>query len=76
MLNKISNIEDKTWDFLDVEFLYTNIDHCDGLRALSHYLSDREGMLPPSDFIVFNTMYDTVYRQCKSTSMGASLAHE
>ena len=55
VLNKLSQVDEAVWDFmvtLDVEALYTNIDHSDGLRAINHYLSDREGLMPPTDFIV------------------------
>lgn len=89
VLNKISKIDDMTWDFLvtlDVESLYTNISHVDGLRAISHYLSDRDGMMPPSNFIVELTDWvlnnnvflfqDAMFKQCKGTSMGASFAPE
>lgn len=89
VLNKISNINNMTWDFLvtmDVESLYTNIDHVDGLRAINYYLTDRNGKMPPSNFIVDLTEWvlnnnvflfqDAMYKQCKGTSMGASFAPE
>ncbi|KAF7642341.1 hypothetical protein LDENG_00259770 [Lucifuga dentata] len=38
---------------MDVESLYTNIDHDDGLKALQHYLQNRPtDSSPPSEFIL------------------------
>ncbi len=38
---------------LDVESLYTNIAHNDGLKALQHFLMNRPiDSLPPSEFII------------------------
>ena len=37
---------------MDVESLYTNIDHDEGLHALKHFISDRNDTRPPSDFIL------------------------
>lgn len=68
---------------MDVESLYTNIYHADGLRAVN--LSDREEVTPPSSFILDLTSWvlhnvflfqDVMYRQFKGTSMGASFAPE
>ncbi len=53
VLNKLNQVHDIPWDFMvtmDVETLYTNIDHSEGLRAVNHYLSDREGEVPPTGF--------------------------
>lgn len=89
VLNKINNLSDTTWNYLvtmDVESLYTNIDHTEGLRAVNHYLSEREEMTPPSSFlteltswVLHNNVFlfqDVMYRQRKGTSMGASFAPE
>lgn len=71
---------------MDVEVLYTNIDHSDGLRVVSRYLSDREGLTHPTGFIVELTKWvlnnneflfqDRLFRQYKGNSMGASFAPE
>lgn len=89
VLNRLSRVDDTVSDFMvtmDVEALYTNIDHSDGLRAVSHYLSDREELTPPTGFIVELTEWvlnnnvflfqDRLFRQCKGTSMATSFAPE
>jgi len=38
---------------MDVESLYTNIDHKEGLKALMHYLEKRPPeQMPPAEFIL------------------------
>lgn len=68
---------------MDVEALYTNINHDEGLRALRHYLTS--GMMdesPPAVFILtltewilkHNVFEDNFFQQVKGTAMGACFA--
>ena len=69
---------------MDVEALYTNIDHSEGLCALEHYLQNRIDLSPPTDFLVeltrwtlnnnFFLFQDKLYRQVMGTAMGAAYA--
>ena len=83
VLNKISvltNLQNHFLVTMDVESLYTNIDHNDGLEAMRFYLSDRD-VLPPTDFIVeltdwiiHNNVFmfsDNIYKQCIGVPMGS-----
>lgn len=65
---------------MDVESLYTNISHCDGLKAYNIILSlDHEESTTPTDFIVQLTKYtlnsnvflfqDKLYRQIKDKAI-------
>ena len=67
---------------MDVEALYTNIDHTQGLEAMSHFLNQRpQPQSPPTDFLVQLTEWtlnnnvflfqDKVYKQVKGCAMGA-----
>lgn len=69
----------------DIEPLYTNIEHVEGLEALKHYLQQRpEHSMPRSDFIVSLTewtlknnvflLQDKLFRQQEGTAMGAAYA--
>ncbi len=55
VLNKINDIKSAGESLLvtmDVESLYTNIDHVEGLEAVEHFLSDRSPeSVPPTTFI-------------------------
>ncbi len=70
---------------MDVEALYTNIDHMEGLDALSHYLEKRHPeQMPPSVFILQLaewTLHNNVFlfqnqffKQKKGSAMGACFA--
>lgn len=70
---------------MDVEALYTNIDHTEGLDALSHYLEERHPeQMPPAVFILQLaewTLHNNVFlfqnqffKQRKGTAMGACFA--
>lgn len=67
---------------MDVEALYTNIDHQQGLAALRHFLSGRsEHEMPPTDFLLSliewtltNNIFvfqDKIFKQTKGCAMGA-----
>lgn len=67
---------------MDVESLYTVIDHKEGLEALSHYLEKcQPGQTPPAAFILQLTEWiltnnvflfqNQFYKQKKGTAMGA-----
>lgn len=69
----------------DVESLYTNIDHQDGLRAMHYFLRQRPpDSLPPTEFIVELTEWtlrnniflfqDELFLQTRGTAMGACFA--
>ncbi|XP_026098621.1 uncharacterized protein LOC113069710 [Carassius auratus] len=84
-IEQIGNIGSCIMATMDVESLYSNIVHNEGLEALKHYLSSRpEHLMPPSDFIVQLTEWtlknniflfqDILYRQEKGTAMGACFA--
>lgn len=55
-LNKLPELKDVGSSYLvriDVESLYTNIVHNEGLEALKHYLQFRpEGSMPRADFLL------------------------
>ena len=83
VLNKISvltNLQNHFLVTMDVESLYTNIDHNDGLEAMRFFLADRDA-LPPTDFIVeltdwiiHNNVFvftDNIYKQCIGVPMGS-----
>lgn len=65
---------------MDVESLYTNIDHEEGLHALRHFISERTDTKPPShfivqltEFIIHNNVFiftDKLYRQKIGVPMG------
>ncbi len=88
VLNKIKDIKNIGPSLLvtmDVEALYTNIDHMEGLDALSHYLEKRHPeQMPPSVFILQLaewTLHNNVFlfqnqffKQNKGTAMGACFA--
>ncbi|XP_054871029.1 uncharacterized protein LOC118470507 isoform X2 [Amphiprion ocellaris] len=70
---------------MDVESLYSNIDHQEGLEALEHFLQKRSNTeTPPTQFVVSLTQWslnnniflfqDRLYQQTKGTAMGASYA--
>ncbi|KAJ0060014.1 hypothetical protein NL108_018667 [Boleophthalmus pectinirostris] len=70
---------------MDIESLYTNIDHKDGLMALEHYLKKRTSeTMPPAGFILKLTEWtlknniflfqQQLYKQQKGTAMGACFA--
>lgn len=70
---------------MDVESLYTNIDHKDGLEALAYYLDMRSSTeRTPTCFIVQlaewtlnNNIFlfqNEFYKQIKGTAMGACFA--
>lgn len=70
---------------MDLESLCTNIIHREGLEALQHYLQLRpEEIMPPTDYLVQLTeltlnnnvflFQDKLYRQQKSTAIGACFA--
>ena len=70
---------------MDVEALYTNIAHNEGLEALSFFLEKRQpDMLPPAVFISLLTEWtlnnnvflfqNQFYKQKKGTAMGACFA--
>lgn len=70
---------------MEIESLYTNIEHCEGLAALQHFLQQRLNPdTPPTDFIVDLTNWtlknniflfqDKLFRQIKGTAMGAAYA--
>ncbi len=67
---------------MDVESLYTNIDHVEGLEAVEHFLSDRSPESVPPTTIILQLMewtlknnvflfQDVFYKQMKGTAMGA-----
>jgi len=67
---------------MDVEALYTNIDHQQGLAALRHFLRGRpEYEMPPTDFLLALTEWtltnnifvfqDKIFKQTKGCAMGA-----
>ncbi len=84
-LDEIGNIGDAFFVTMDVESLYTNTDHNEGLEALKLHLNKRpvEDM-PPSDFIVSLTKWtinsyvfmfqDQLLKQVKGTAMGVAYA--
>ena len=87
MLNKIDeikNIGDAYMITMDVESLYTNIDHKEGLEAIQHFLQMRDEPFPPTDFIVELTRWtlenniflfqEQLYRQTRGTAMGVTYA--
>lgn len=69
---------------MDVESLYMNIDHKEGLEVLEHFLQKRlDTLTPPTDFIVNLTQWilnniflfqDQLHQQIKGTAMGAAYA--
>lgn len=70
---------------MDIQALYTNIDHCEGLEALQYYLQKRPNTdSPPTTFLVDLTRWtlhnnvflfqDKLFKQLKGTAMGASYA--
>lgn len=84
-IKEIANIGSSLLVTMDVESLYTNIDHKDGLNALSHYLEYRPtDLLPPAAFILQlaewtlnNNVFlfqNQFYKQIKGTAMGACFA--
>ena len=88
VLNKLAllnNIEHCYLVTMDVEALYTNIDHEEGLNALSHYLNTRPASsTPPTEFLLTLTKWtlennvflfqNDLYQQIKGTAMGACYA--
>lgn len=69
---------------MDVEALYTNIEHTQGLDALRHFLDKRplpSNSFPPTDFLVkltewtlYNNVFlfqDKIFKQVKGCAMGA-----
>lgn len=84
VLNNISSLTNLQSHYLvtmDVESLYTNIDHEEGLFALKHFWSDRGDALPPTGFlldltrwIIHNNVFmftDGIYKQCIGVPMGS-----
>lgn len=69
---------------VDVESLYTNICHEDGLAAMKYYLDQREQLNPSTDFLItiakkvlmMNAFrfQDSYYLQKKGTAMGTRMA--
>lgn len=70
---------------MDVESLYTNIAHIEGLLAVEHYLKTRQdGHMPPNEFILqlvewtlTNNVFcfdQAMFKQIKGTAMGACFA--
>ncbi len=71
VLNKIAqikNIGSCIMATMDVESLYSNIVHEEGLEALRHYLGSRpDDLMPSSDFIMRLTgwtLKNNVFRHC------------
>lgn len=84
-IEEIKNIGSCVMATMDVESLYSNIVHDEGLKALKHYLGSRpDDLMPPTDFIVQLTEWtlknnvflfqDKLYKQEKGTAMGACFA--
>ena len=85
-LEAIHSVNDTTFlATMDVNSLYTNIDHKEGLEALHHFLQKRaDNTAPPTDFVLALTEWtlnsniflfqDQHYRQVKGTAMGAAFA--
>lgn len=85
ILNEMTVSDDSYLVTMDVESLYTNIAHGDGLKALNHFLSNRPtDCSPPSDFLIKLTEWtlknniflfqDQLYLQVCGTAMGACFA--
>lgn len=88
VLNKLTDLEnigDSLLVTMDIEALYTNIPHKDGLEAMSFYLQQRPiDSMPPTELIVSLTKWslenniflfqDKLYQQVQGTAMGASYA--
>ena len=76
----LTNVHSQFLVTMDVESLYTNIDHNDGLDAMKFFLADRNS-LPPTDFIIeltdwilHNNVFmftDGIYKQCIGVPMGS-----
>lgn len=84
-INQMANIGSCIMATMDVESLYSNIVHEEGLEALRYYLGNRrEDQMPPTDFIIQLTEWtlnnniflfeDKLYKQEKGTAMGACFA--
>lgn len=84
-LQKINQVPNALLVTMDVEQLYTNIDHKDGLEALEYFLNKRPAdMSPPTEFLsaltewtLTNNIFlfqDKLFQQIKGTAMGASYA--
>lgn len=83
VLNKVATIPNVQSQFLvtmDVESLYTNIDHQEGLSALSHYLSGAgdtvpsEFLLQLTDWVIHHNVFlfmDELYLQKIGVPMGS-----
>ena len=82
---QIQNIGSCIMATMDVESLYSNIVHDEGLEALRHFLRSRpDDLMPPSAFIIQLTEWtlknnvflfqDKLYKQEKGTAMGACFA--
>lgn len=86
VLNKITQLQNIGSDTylvtMDVEALYTNIEHTQGLAALTHFLSRRsESEMPPTDFLLSLTKWtlnnnififqDKTFKQIKGCAIGA-----
>lgn len=84
ILDEIKNVNNAYLVTMDVEALYTNIDHEEGLEALRQALQKRPNDTPPTEFIVDlakwtlnNNIFlfqDRLFRQKKGTAMGAAYA--
>ncbi|XP_063064237.1 uncharacterized protein LOC134456700 [Engraulis encrasicolus] len=84
-LEEIRKVDNAFLVTMDVEALYTNIAHEEGLEALRYFLQQRPNTnSPPTDFLVDLTNWtlrnniflfqDKLYRQIKGTAMGAAYA--
>ena len=86
ILKSVNDLNDNNYILatLDIENLFTNVDHEGGLYALTHFLDQRSDELPSTQCIrelaevvlkknafMFETNY---YLQCKGTSMGSKMS--
>lgn len=79
-LSRLGNVKSQYLITMDVESLYTNIDHEEGLHALRHFLAERKDTKPPSqfiveltEFIIYNNVFvftDKLYKQKIGVPMG------
>ncbi len=80
IIKNMKNTETSILATMDVESLYTNIDHEEGLEALSHNLEMRSPLeKPPASFILQLAEWtflfqDQLYKQIRGTAMGACFA--
>ena len=83
VINGLAGLDDVTDHYLiamDIEQLYNNFPHQEGLEALTYFLANRVDAVPPSefliqltDFIIHNNVFlfmDRVYKQIIGVPMG------